>query len=218
MTKNLNLPSQILNTLAETIKTENVKNKNLRGMNREFETRHDGTLYIENRSWLPCFGDLRTLAMHKSHKTKYSIHLGSGKMYQDLKNLYWWPNIKAYVTTYVSKGLTCSKVKVENQKLSGLLVQPEIPQSKWEKITIDFITKLTKTSSGCDTIWVFVNCLTKSAHFLPMKEIDSMERLMRLYLKEVVLRHKVPVSIIPTVIIDLHRISGSRSRRLWVLV
>ncbi|GJS14300.1 putative reverse transcriptase domain-containing protein [Tanacetum coccineum] len=104
--------------------------------------------------------------------------------------------MNADIATYVSKCLTCSKVKVEHQKPSGLLVQPEIPQWKWEKITMDFITKLPKTSSGYNTIWVIVDRLTKSAHFLLMKETDSMERLTRLYLKEVVSRHGVPVSII----------------------
>ncbi|GKF36436.1 putative reverse transcriptase domain-containing protein, partial [Tanacetum coccineum] len=92
--------------------------------------------------------------------------------------------------------LLCLKFKVEHQTPSGLLVQSEIPQWKWDNITIDFITKLPKTSSGYDTIWVIVDCLTKSAHFLPMKENDPMERLTRLYLKEVVTRYGIPVSII----------------------
>ncbi|GJW88124.1 putative reverse transcriptase domain-containing protein [Tanacetum coccineum] len=113
-------------------------------------------------------------------------------MYHDLKKLYWWPNMKADISTYVSKCLTCSKVKAEHQKPSGLLVQPEIPQWKWEKIIMDFITKLPKTSSGYDTIWGIVDRLTKSAHFLQMKETDSVKRLTRLYLKEVVSRHGVP--------------------------
>ncbi|GJW87016.1 putative reverse transcriptase domain-containing protein [Tanacetum coccineum] len=104
-------------------------------------------------------------------------------MYQDLRKLYWWPNMKAEIATYVSKCLTCAKVKTEHQKPSSLLVQPEIPQWKWEKITMDFVTKLPMTSSGHDTIWVIVDRLTKSAYFLPMKEKNSMERLMRLYLK-----------------------------------
>ncbi|GJX50888.1 reverse transcriptase domain-containing protein [Tanacetum coccineum] len=117
-------------------------------------------------------------------------------MYHDLKKLYWWPNIKAEIATYVSKCLTCTKVKDEHQKRSGLLVQPEICQWKWEKITMDFVTKLPKTSTGQDTIWVIVDRLTKSAHFLPIKEIDLMEKLTRQYLKEVVSRHGVPVSII----------------------
>ncbi|GJW92410.1 reverse transcriptase domain-containing protein [Tanacetum coccineum] len=81
-------------------------------------------------------------------------------MYHDLKKLYWWPNMKAEIATYVSKCLTCAKVKVEHQKPSGLLVQPEIPQWKWEMITIDFVTKLPKTSTGQDTIWVIVDRLT----------------------------------------------------------
>ncbi|GKE89476.1 putative reverse transcriptase domain-containing protein [Tanacetum coccineum] len=71
---------------------------------------------LNNRSWLPCYGNLRTPIMHESHKSKYSIHLGSDKMYQDLKQLYWWPNMKADIATYVSKFLTCSKVKAEHQK------------------------------------------------------------------------------------------------------
>ncbi|GJS66417.1 putative reverse transcriptase domain-containing protein [Tanacetum coccineum] len=134
--------------------------------------------------------------MHESHKSKYSIHPGSDKMYQDLKKLYWWPNMKAKIATYVSKCLTCAKVKVEYQKPSGLLVQPEIPQWKWENITMDFVTKLPKTATGQDTIWVIVDRLTKSAHFLPMREDDTLEKLTRQYLKEVVSRHGVPVSII----------------------
>ncbi|GJS59354.1 putative reverse transcriptase domain-containing protein [Tanacetum coccineum] len=96
----------------------------------------------------------------------------------------------------VSKCLTYAKVKAEYQKPSGLLVQPVIPVWKWENITMDFVTKLPKTSTGQDTIWVIVDRLTKSAHFLPMKETDSMEKLTRQYLKEVVSRHGVPVSII----------------------
>ncbi|GJR02992.1 putative reverse transcriptase domain-containing protein [Tanacetum coccineum] len=134
--------------------------------------------------------------MRETHKSEYSVHPGSDKMYQDLKKLYWWPNMKAEIATYVSKCLTCAKVKVECQKPSGLLVQPVIPVWKWENITMDFVTKLPKTSTGQDTIWVIVDRLTKYAHFLPMKETDSMEKLTRQYLKEVVSRHGVPVLII----------------------
>ncbi|GJR42085.1 putative reverse transcriptase domain-containing protein [Tanacetum coccineum] len=96
----------------------------------KLELRADETLCLNNRSWIPCFGDLRDLIMHESHKSKYSIHAGSDKMYQDIKKLYWWPNMKAEIATYVSKHLTCAKVKIEYQKPSGLLVQPEIPQWK----------------------------------------------------------------------------------------
>ncbi|GJU54810.1 putative reverse transcriptase domain-containing protein [Tanacetum coccineum] len=196
MTLHPKLPSQILEAQTEAIKEENIEAENLRGMDKAFEVCPDGTRCIKNRSWLPLFGNLRDLIMHESHKSKYSIHPGSDKMYQDLKKLYWWPNIKAIIAEYVGKCLTCSRVKAECQKPSGLLIQPEIPIWKWERITMDFVTKLPKTSNGHDTIWVIVDRLTKSAHFIPTREIDSMETLTRLYIKEIVSRHKVPISII----------------------
>ncbi|GKF24898.1 putative reverse transcriptase domain-containing protein, partial [Tanacetum coccineum] len=96
---------------------------------------------------------------------------------QDLKKHYWWPNMKAEIATYVSKCLTCAKVKAEHQNPSGLLQQPEIPEWKWEKITMDFISGLPRTPSGYDSIWVIVDRLTKSAHFLPIKKTDSIEKL-----------------------------------------
>ncbi|GKF17159.1 putative reverse transcriptase domain-containing protein [Tanacetum coccineum] len=106
--------------------------------------------------------------MHESHKSKYLIHPGSDKMYQDLKKLYWWLNMKAEIATYVSKCLTYAKVKAECQKPSDLFVQPVIPVWKWENITMDFVTKFPKTSTGQDAIWII----------------------------EIVSRHGVPVSII----------------------
>ncbi|GJZ51250.1 putative reverse transcriptase domain-containing protein [Tanacetum coccineum] len=196
MTLHPKLPSQILEAQTEAIKEENIKAENLRGMDKAFEVRPDGTRCIKNRSWLPLFGNLRDLIMHESHKLKYSIHPGSDKMYQDLKKLYWWPNMKAIIAEYVGKCLTCSRVKAECQKPSGLLIQPEIPTWKWERITMDFVTKLPKTSSGHDIIWVIVDRLTKSAHFIPTRATDSMETLTRLYIKEIVSRHGVPISII----------------------
>nr|GEV15945.1 reverse transcriptase domain-containing protein [Tanacetum cinerariifolium] len=161
----LNLHVQILNAQVEAIKEENIGTKDLCGMIKKLERRTNGTLCLNVRSWIPCRGNLRELIMHESHKSKYSIHPGSDKMYQDLKKLYWWPNMKAEISTY-------------------------------ENITMDFVTKLPKTSTGQDTIWVIVDRLTKSAYFLPMKETDSMEKLTRQYLKEVVLRNRVPVLII----------------------
>ncbi|GKE00499.1 putative reverse transcriptase domain-containing protein [Tanacetum coccineum] len=140
----LNLPVQILNAQVEARKEENYEAE-----------------------------DLCAVIMHESHKLKYSIHPGSDKMYHDLKKLYWWPNMKLEIATYVSKCLTYSKVKAKHQKPSSLL-----------------------TSTGQDMIWLIIDRLTKSAHFLPMKETYSMEKLTRQYLKEVVSRHEVPVSII----------------------
>ncbi|GJW42172.1 putative reverse transcriptase domain-containing protein [Tanacetum coccineum] len=157
----------------------------------------EGDYFVLRRmSWLPCYGDLRSVIMHESHKSKYSIHPGSEKMYQDMKKLYWWPNMKADIATYVSKCLTCARVKAEHQRPSGLLVQPEIPEWKWDNITMDFITKLPKSSHGFDTIWVIVDRLTKSAHFLPIRENDPLDKLARLYLNRIVARHGIPASII----------------------
>ncbi|GKB06137.1 putative reverse transcriptase domain-containing protein [Tanacetum coccineum] len=143
MTISLDLPKQILNAQTEAQKPENLKNEDVGGMIRKdipkekLEPHADGTLCLNGRSWLPCYGDLRTVIMHESHKSKYSIHPGSDKMYQDMKKLYWWPNMKADIATYVIKCLTCAKVKAEHQRPSGLLVQPEIPQWKWDNITMD---------------------------------------------------------------------------------
>ncbi|GJY78000.1 putative reverse transcriptase domain-containing protein [Tanacetum coccineum] len=173
-----NLPEQIQNAQVEACKEENIGAEGFRGEGEPFEVRSDGLIMLE------------------SHKSKYSIHPGSDKMYHDLRKLYWWPNMKADIATYVSKCLTCAKVKAEHQKPSGLLQQPEIPVWKWERITMDFITKLPRTPSGYDSIWVIVDRLTKSAHFIPMNEKYKMEKLTRLYLKEIVCRHGVPVSII----------------------
>nr|GFB47627.1 putative reverse transcriptase domain-containing protein [Tanacetum cinerariifolium] len=208
MTIGLDLPRQILNAQTKARKPKNIKEEDVGGMlvenlrdpekvrKEKLEPRADGTLCLNGRSWLPCYGDLRTVIMHESHKSKYSIHPGSDKMYQDMKKLYWWPNMKADIATYVSKCLTCTKVKAEHQKLSRLLVQPEIPEWKWDNITMDFVTKLPKSSQGYDTIWVIVDRLTKSAIFTPIRETDPMDKLARIYLKEVVTRHGIPVSII----------------------
>nr|GEZ39636.1 putative reverse transcriptase domain-containing protein [Tanacetum cinerariifolium] len=110
--------------------------------------------------------------------------------------MYWWSGVKRDITTYVSKCLTCLQRKAEHQRPSVLLQEPEIPEWKWDNITMDFITKLHRTKSGHDTIWIIVNKLTKSAHFLAIHEDYSMKKLARLYIDEIVARHGVPVSII----------------------
>nr|GFA55515.1 putative reverse transcriptase domain-containing protein [Tanacetum cinerariifolium] len=212
----------------EARKLKNIKKEDVRGMlvenaknpdairEQKLEPSTDGTQCLNGRSWIPCYGDLRTVIMHESHKSKYSIHPGSDKMYQDMKKLYWWPNMKVDIATYVRKCLTCAKVKDKHQRPSGLLVQHEIPVWKWDNITLDFVTKLPKSPQGYDTIWVIVDRLTKSSIFAPMRETDPLEKLVKLYLKEVVARHRIPVSIIcdrdP-----LHQDSRRHFRRLWVL-
>ncbi|GJQ89784.1 putative reverse transcriptase domain-containing protein [Tanacetum coccineum] len=151
MTIGLDLPKRILEAQIEALKPENLENKDVGGMIRKdipkekLEPRAYGTLCLNGRSWLPCYGDLRSVVMHESHKSKYSIHPDSEKMYQDMKKLYWWPNMKADIATYVSKCLTCAKVKAQHQRPSGLLVQPAIPEWKWDNIMMDFIY----------SVWIF---------------------------------------------------------------
>nr|GFA55813.1 putative reverse transcriptase domain-containing protein [Tanacetum cinerariifolium] len=141
-------------------------------------------------------GGIRKLIMDEAHTSRYSVHPGADKMYYDLKDLYWWPSMKRDIAEYVNKCLTCSKIKAEHQKPSGLLQQPKIPEWKWEKITMYLVTKLPKSRSGNDVIWVVVDRLTKSAHFLPIREDYKTEKLARIYINKIVARHGVPVSII----------------------
>nr|GEZ62127.1 putative reverse transcriptase domain-containing protein [Tanacetum cinerariifolium] len=197
LTVHKDLMQQILEAQVESLKEGNMQKEDLGRMQKQiFEIRSNGIRYHDKRIWLPLQGGLRDLIMHESHKYKYSIHPGSTKMYQDLRKLYWWPNMKADIATYVDKCLTRAMVKAEHLKPSGLLQQPEIPKWKWENMTMDFVTGLTRTPSGYDLIWVIVDRLTKSAYFLPKKKTDSIEKLAELYLKEIVCRHGVPVLVI----------------------
>ncbi|GJR07093.1 putative reverse transcriptase domain-containing protein [Tanacetum coccineum] len=138
-----------------------------KGLDEIIEQRSDGTLYYLDQIWVPLKGEVRTLIMNEAHKSKYSVHPGADKMYYDLRD-----------------------------RPSGLLWQPKIHVWKWEGIAIDFVTKLPRTSSGHDTIWVIMDRMTKSAHFLRMREDYKMERLARLYLNEIVARHGVSIAII----------------------
>lgn len=190
------IKSKILAAQEEAFKDENLVAEMLRGLDQQMERKEDGGLYFLDRIWVPLVGDVRKVIMDEAHKTRDSIHPGSDKMYYDHRDAYWWPGMKREIAEYVSRCLTCLKVKAEHQKPSGLLQQPPIPEWKWDNITMDFITKLPRSSNGHDTIWVIVDRLMKSAHFLAIREDYKMEKLARIYINEVVARHGVPVSII----------------------
>ncbi|GJS78870.1 putative reverse transcriptase domain-containing protein [Tanacetum coccineum] len=194
---NMNLQSSIKDKILAAQKEVVDESAGLqKGLDKMIEQRSDETLYYLDRIWVPLKGDVRILIMDEAHKSKYSVQPGADKMYYDLKDRYWWPSMKKDIAVYVSRCLTCLKVKVEHQRPSGLLQQPEIPEWKWERIAMDFMTKLPRTNSEHDTIWVIMDRLTKSAHFLPMRENYKIDRLARLYLIEIVARHGVSISII----------------------
>ncbi|GJU02947.1 putative reverse transcriptase domain-containing protein [Tanacetum coccineum] len=141
------LKTKILEAQGEASKDLKAPTEWLRGLETHFERRDDGGIYFFDRIWIPSVGGVRKLIMDEAHTSRYSIHPGADKMYHDLRDLYWWPGMKRDIAEYVSKCLTCSKIKAEHQKPSGLLQQPEIPEWKWEKITMDLVTKFPRSSS-----------------------------------------------------------------------
>ena len=155
-----------------------------------------GILRFASRIWIPNITELKTEILQEAHNSRYSIHPGSTKMYRDLKQNFWWPDMKREIAEWVSKCFTCQRVKAEHQRPSGLLQPLEIPEWKWEHIAMDFIVGLPRTKENHDAIWVIVDRLTKSAHFLPINERFSLDKLVHMYIKEVVIRHGVPVSIV----------------------
>jgi len=140
--------------------------------------------------------ELRKQILDEGHHSRYSIHPGSNKMYQDLKQRFWWTRMKREVTKYVSECDTCKRVKASHLKSAGPLQPLSIPSWKWEDISMDFIVGLPKTSKGYDSIWVIVDRLTKSAHFLPVKIIFTAKQYAQLYMDRIVSLHGIPKTII----------------------
>ncbi|GJV24263.1 putative reverse transcriptase domain-containing protein [Tanacetum coccineum] len=130
------LKTKILEAQSEASKDLKAPTEWLRGLETHFEQRDDGEIYFFDRIWIPSVGGIRKLIMDEAHTSRYSVHPGADKMYYDLRDLYWWPGMKRDIAEYVSRCLTCSKIKAEHQKPSGFLQQPEIPEWKWEKITM----------------------------------------------------------------------------------
>ncbi|GJS67948.1 putative reverse transcriptase domain-containing protein [Tanacetum coccineum] len=215
MTIHSSIKALILEAQSEASKDFNTPAEILQGLDKQFERKDDDRLYFVERIWVPAFGNMRTLIMDEAHATKYFVYPRADKMYYDMRDLYWWPRMKKDIAMYVSKCLTCSKVKEEHSKPSRLLQQPEIPEWKWEKITMDIITKFPRTISGHDAIWVIVDQLTKSAHFLAIREDYKMEEFARLYINEIIARHGVHVSIISERTIHIPMIIVSVPFKLW---
>ncbi|KAD3069391.1 hypothetical protein E3N88_37271 [Mikania micrantha] len=190
------LIEQIKEAQKEALKEENWKRDRIKGQAYNLDEDNRGLKTRWGRVWIPPTCPLKSTLLEEAHKSKYSIHPGATKMYRDLRVNYWWPGMKRDVVKHVEKCLTCMQVKAEHQKPYGKLQPLEIPLWKWEHITMDLITKLPKTRKGYDTIWVIVDRLTKSAHFLPIRESYSSEKMAETYVREVVSRHGVPVTIV----------------------
>nr|GEX71461.1 hypothetical protein [Tanacetum cinerariifolium] len=145
MTIQSNLKAKILEAQGKASKDLKAPTKRIKGLKSHFKRRDDSRIYFFDRIWIPSVGGIKKLIMDEAHTSRYSVHPGVDKMYYDLRDLYWWPGMKRDIFEYVSKCLTCYKIKAEHQKPSGLLQQPEIPKLKWEKITMDLVTKLPKS-------------------------------------------------------------------------
>ena len=191
-----NLFDRILAAQQASVAENNLYQEMGCGAETLLEFKSNGLLYYLNRVWIPNRDNLREVILGEAHKSRYSIHPGADKMYHDLKYTFWWPGMKKDIAQHVSRCLTCARVKAEHQRPSGLLEQPEVPVWKWERIAMDFITKLPRTPSGFDSIWVVIDRLTKSAHFIPIREDYSAEKLAQIYVREVVSLHGIPISII----------------------
>jgi hypothetical protein len=157
---------------------------------------HSLKLNWSGRTVIPNNFELRWKILDEAHHTWYNVHPRNNKMYQDLKKIFWWCGIKRVVAEYVAQCPLYQLVKVEHQRLVGQLQPLEVPMWKWDQIAMDFVVGLPKALSGQDVIWIIVDRLMKSAHFLPIKITDSLDKLTEMHVREIVRLHGVPVSIV----------------------
>jgi hypothetical protein len=161
-----------------------------------FNISDDGVLKFGNRLCVPNDPSIKNDILEEAHRSPYTMHPGSTKMYRDLRETFWWNNMKREIAQFVEQCLTCQQVKVEHQRPSGLLQSLPIPEWKWEHISMDFVSGLPRSPKGHDAIWVMVDRLTKSAHFIPIRMNYSLDQLAQLYIEEIVRLHGIPVSIV----------------------
>jgi hypothetical protein len=162
----------------------------------QFSEDSQGTLWLGKRICVPNLKPIKESIHKEAHDSANSIHLGSTKMYKDLKTRYWWNGMKQDVTEYVALCDTYQRVKAEHQRPTGLLQPLKIPEWKWEEIEMDFIVGLPRTQAGYDSIWVIVDCITKVAHFIPGKTTYLGAKLVELYMSRIMCLHGVPKMIV----------------------
>ncbi|WVZ52365.1 hypothetical protein U9M48_003434 [Paspalum notatum var. saurae] len=160
-----------------------------------FKLDEEGVLWFKNRLVVPKDMELRKKILDEAHTSMFTMHPGSNKMYQDLKQKFWWTRMKREITKYVSKCDVCQRVKADHLKPAGMLQPLKVPAWKWEDVHMDFIVGLPRTPKGYDSIWVIVDSLTKSAHFLPVKTHYTATTYAELYISRIVSLHRVPQTI-----------------------
>jgi hypothetical protein len=128
----------------------------------------------------------------EAHLSKFSMHPESNKMYHDLRSLYWWTKMKREIAKYMSDCDTCQRVKASHLKVAGTLQPLPIPSWKWEDICMDFIVRLPNTSRHQDSIWVIVDRLTKTTHFLLVHTTHKTEKYAKIYIDQIVRLHGIP--------------------------
>ena len=170
---------------------------------------------LGQRLCVPDVIELKKEIMEEAHSSAYAMHPRSTKMYRTLRDHYWWRGMKREIAKFVSKCLTCQQIKIEHQKPAGLLQPLSIPEWKWERITMDFVTGLPRTQRGHDVIWVIMDRLTKSAHFIDTNNTYSLERYAQLYVDEIVELHGAPGPLYRTEILASLLDSGRSYKMLW---
>src|SRR5213083_2205899 len=160
-----------------------------------FKQDQDGIVWFKNRLVVPKDRELRRQILDEAHHSRFLIHPGSTKMYQDLKPRFWWTRMKREIAKYVSECDVYRRVKADHLKSAGQLHPLPIPSWKWEDIHMDFIVGLPRTQKGYDSIWVIIDRLTKTAHFIPVKTIYQAKTYAELYISRIVYLHGVPKTI-----------------------
>jgi hypothetical protein len=161
-----------------------------------FHQDHQGVIWFEDRIVVPKDHELRKQILDEAHLSKFSIHPGSSKMYQDLRQNFWWTRMKREIARYVAECDTCQKIKASHLKVAGILQPLPIPSWKWDDISMDFNLGLPLTSQHHDSIWVIVDRITKTAHFIPINTSYRAQKYAEIYLECIVCLHGVPKTII----------------------
>jgi ribonuclease HI len=190
------LEQEIRKGQLEDIEIKEIRETMEKGKAIDFTEDNQGTIWFSNMICVPDVGDLRKTILREAHDSAYSIHPGSTKMYQDVKQRYWWYGMKRDVAAHVALSDTCHRVKAEHQRPAGLLQPLKVPEWKWEEIGMDFIVGLPHTHDGYDLIWVIVDRLTKVAHFIPVRTTYTGAKLAELYMSTIVCLHGVPKKIV----------------------